>query len=371
MKITPEQLYIRQTILKDVGEEMQQRLLKDNALIVGCGGLGSVAAIYLAASGLGTIHLVDFDVVNVSNLHRQVFYKTEDIGKPKAEVLAKHIEEISPFVKVTFSNIAISKSSVFDFINEYNYVLDCTDSLPVKYLLNDACVLKDKTLIYGSLYKFDGYVSAFNVKMSDGSYSANLRDAFPEISKVSIPNCSEVGTLNTIVGIIGLMQANEVLKLIGTIGNALYDQLLIYNSLENSQFKMKLKRSFTKEMIQQLFEIEDYIDANCIVQDESLLISTEEFKNQLSISSGSRSFEVISVIEDIHKSLPFKVDAKIPFSKLDDISHHIDQRVKMKKENNIFIVCNRGILSYTATIQLKKRYPDLNILSLKGGITSY
>ena len=246
MKISKEQLYKRQTTLQEIGESGQQKLLQTKVIVVGCGGLGNAAAVYLAASGIGQLHLVDFDEVSESNLHRQVFYKTEDIGKPKAEALAEYIKTISPFVKVTTSKNPVSKKNVFSLISKADYVLDCTDSLPVKYLLNDACVLKDKSLIYGSLYKFDGYVASFNIKDTKGTYGTNMRDAFPEIGKQNIPNCSEVGTLNTIVGIIGLMQANEVLKLATGIGKPLVNQLLIYNSLENSQFKMNLKNLLIK-----------------------------------------------------------------------------------------------------------------------------
>ena len=174
MKITPKQLYKRQTTLTEIGEEGQEKLLQARVVVVGCGGLGGIAAVYLAASGVGTIHLIDYDVVDASNLHRQVFYSTKDIGKSKAEVLKKHIESISPFITVSYSNKAILKSTVVNEINEFDYVLDCTDSLPTKYLLNDACVLQNKTLIYGSLYKFDGYVANFNVKLPDDSFSANL-----------------------------------------------------------------------------------------------------------------------------------------------------------------------------------------------------
>ncbi len=374
--VTATQIYKRQTTLAEIGEVGQQKLLQAKIVIVGCGGLGSVAAVYLAASGIGKIHLVDYDVIDASNLHRQVFYKIEDIGKPKAEALANHIKEVTPFVKVSFSTTAISKSTVFDEIDNYDFILDCTDSLPIKYLLNDVCILKDKTLIYGSLYKFDGYIASFNVKLPDGSFSTNLRDAFPEISKEAIPNCSEVGTLNTIVGIIGLMQANEVLKLVANIGNPLIDQLLIYNSLENSQFKMKLKsddacHSERKRRISDIFKTENYVDVSCLVQDEALLISMEKFKIQLSLRAESRSFRTISVIENIDTPLPFEVDAKIPFSKFDDITCHIERSRNIDKHKNFVIVCNKGISSYTTTVKLKEKYPDLTILSLKRGITNY
>ncbi len=365
MKITKKQLYKRQTTLTEIGEDGQQKLLQAKIVVVGCGGLGSVAAVYLAASGIGKIHLVDYDVVDVSNLHRQVFYKTDNIGKPKAEVLANQIKSISPFVKVSFCNTAISKSTVFDEINDYDFVLDCTDSLPIKYLLNDACVLKDKALIYGSLYKFDGYVSSFNIKTSKTAYGCNLRDAFPEISKEAIPNCSEVGTLNTIVGIVGLMQANEVLKLVTGVGKPLTNQLLIYNSLDNSQFKMKLKKSFTKEKIQVLFNEENYYDASCEVQDESLLISAKALKQKLLFGEASKGLYIISVIEDKEVRIPFEVRQKIPLSNLKE------KQLNFTNNNEYVIVCQRGISSYIATQQLKEKYPNLNVLSLKGGITSY
>lgn len=365
MEITKVQLYKRQITLAEIGEDGQQKLLQTKVVVVGCGGLGSVAAVYLAASGIGTINLVDFDVVDISNLHRQVFYNTEDIGKPKVEILAKHIESISPFVKILCSNKAVSKENVFDLIIKADYVLDCTDSLPIKYLLNDACVLKNKPLIYGSLYKFDGYVSSFNVKTSDSGNSSNLRDAFPEISKEIIPNCSEIGTLNTIVGMIAMMQANEVLKLVTGIGKPLVDKLLIYNSLDNSQYNMKLKSSFSKQKIQKIFEGETYYDANCEVQDKKLLISAKALRQKLSYGEASQKLHIISVNEDTNVKDPFFIHQKIPFSKLDP------EKQKFVMDNEYVMVCNKGISSYIATQRIKAAHPNINVLSLKNGITNY
>ena len=365
MKITKEQLYKRQTTLQEIGNEGQQKLLQASVIIIGCGGLGSVAAVYLAASGIGTIHLVDFDVVAISNLHRQIFYTTKDIDRPKVEVLAKHIQDISPFTKVLVTNKAVSKDTVFKLTAKADYVLDCTDSLPIKYLLNDACVLKDKPLIYGSLYKFDGYVSSFNIKMQKRTYSSNLRDAFPEISKEAIPNCSEIGTLNTIVGIIGMLQANEVLKLVTGVGKPLIDQLLIYNSLENSQYKMQLKNAITKEKIKRIYETETYFDATCEVQDESLLISAKALRQKLLFGEASQKLHIISVIEDTKIKHPFQVHQKIPLSKLDANQQNFNAN------NEYVLVCQKGISSYIAAQQLKATHPKLNVLSLKNGITNY
>ncbi len=370
MKITKQQLYKRQTTLAEIGEEGQQKLLQTKVIVVGCGGLGSIAAVYLAASGIGNIHLIDFDSVDASNLHRQVFYKTSAVGKLKSEVLAAHIKTISPFVKTSFSTKAITKLNVLKTIQKTDFVLDCTDSLPTKYLLNDACVLQDKTLIYGSLYKFDGYVSSFNVKLPKNVSSSNLRDAFPEISTEAIPNCSEIGTMNTIVGIIGLMQANEVLKIVTGIGKPLINQLLIYNSLENTQHKIKLKsvdtcHSERKRRISELFKKENYYDASCEIQKEEWLISGEELRKKLAFGEASRSLHLISVIEDIEVKLPFAVRKKVPLSNLKV------KQFKFIAKDEYVIVCQQGISSYTATQQIKAAYPNLKVFSLKGGISNY
>lgn len=365
MKYNKEHFYNRQTTLSDFGEKGQQKLQEASVVIVGCGGLGSVAAVYLAASGVGTIHLVDFDVVAVSNLHRQVFYKTADIGKPKSLVLADHIRSISPFVKVSISNKAITKSNIFDQINHFDIVVDCTDSLLTKYLLNDYCVLTNRILVYGSLYKNDGYVASFNMPNKHGN-SANLRDAFPKIPKDAIPNCSQVGTLNPIVGIIGLMQANEVIKILSGVGKPLMNRLLIYTSSDNSQFIMKLNIGevnigMVKNKIKKIFESENYDDPNCEIQDEGLLISSSQLKQII----GKKNIEILSIIEDTSEKLPFNVNIKIPFSQFNVPNLKID----LNKE--IIIVCKKGITSYTATKMILDKYPEVKVLSLINGIDNY
>ena len=361
--ISHQQLYQRQTSLHELGKEGQAKLNSSSVVVIGCGGLGSIAAVYLAASGIGKIHLVDFDVVDVSNLHRQVYYGTVDIGKPKVEVLTKYIQSISHFVQVTNSNTAISKSNINEVLSRAEIILDCTDNLPIKYLINDACVLQSKTLVYGSLYKFDGYVATFNALDANGKRTANLRDAFPEIPTKNIPNCAELGTLNTIVGIIGLMQANEVLKLVTGIGKPLINQLLIYNSADSSQFNMKLQHKFEEHQILAIFEKENYEEAFCEV-DENLEISQEDFQQIL--NDNSREWKLISVIENTNQDLPFNVDEKAPLSDFDSwISR------KFKRNENYILICNRGISSMIATTKLKEKFPTANALSLIGGIAAF
>lgn len=358
MKPTKNQLFKRQITLSEIGEEGQQKLQNASVLVVGCGGLGSPIAVYLASSGLGKIHLVDFDIIEETNLHRQVFYALDDVGKPKAEVLSNFIKKRAPFTEVTFTNKPITKDNVFELISGVDIVVDGTDSLPTKYLLNDACVIKNKPLVYGSLYKFDGYVATFNVLQKEGNYSTNLRDAFPEMA-TDIPNCSATGTLNAIVGMIATAQVNEVLKLITGLGKPIINELLIYNALQNTQLKMKLKSVFTKEKIVKLFKVQTYFDLACSSQNPDWQISPKALKEKI----GEQNLELIAVLPNL--KLPFKVDKTIPIQQFDATKIEVDYA------KTYVMVCQRGFNSYKATEKMKKVYPELNVLNLTGGISSY
>jgi molybdopterin/thiamine biosynthesis adenylyltransferase/rhodanese-related sulfurtransferase len=358
MKPTKNELFKRQLTLQEIGEVGQRKLQDASVLVVGCGGLGSPIAVYLAASGIGKLHLIDFDTVAVSNLHRQVFYSLEDIDKPKVAVLSTFIKKRAVFTEVSYTNQPITKENVFEFIENADIVVDGTDSLPTKYLLNDACVIANKPLVYGSLYKFDGYVATFNLRQEDGSYSANLRDAFPEIA-TDIPNCEEAGTLNAIVGMIAIQQVNEVLKLITGIGKPLTNQLLIYNSLQNTQLKIKLKSTTLKEKVAKIFKVETYTDYACSAQNPDWQISSTVLKEKI----GNSNLEIIAVLSDL--KLPFDVQQTI------DISQFNVDKISIDKNKTYIMVCKKGFNSYKATVKLKNKYPDLEVFSLTGGISSY
>lgn len=360
MHTDKEKTFVRQTTLPEIGEIGQEKLNKAKIAIIGCGGLGSVAAVYLAASGIGHIHLIDYDKIDLSNLHRQVFYRRDEVDKSKAKTLSAYIKEISPYVHTTYAEEPITKLNIEEQLNIFTLIVDCTDSLATKYLLNDYCVLQNKTLVYGSLYKHDGYVSVFNVKLDD-HHSAHLRDAFPSMSKKHVPNCSEIGTLNPIVGIIGLMQANEVIKLITETGKPLINQILIYNSMENTQFSMKLKPSFPLTDVEAIFNNDRYYDARCVVQNESVLIHADELKKIIH----QKNIKIISVIENQTIQSPFDVDIHMPLSSLDPA------QLTSFTHEKIVIICQKGISSYTATQQIKQAYPHLKVFSLKNGIDQY
>ena len=357
-QISKSDLFKRQITLSEIGEVGQQKLQEAKILVVGCGGLGSPISVYLASSGIGKLHLIDFDTVDISNLHRQVFYSLKDIGKFKSECLSNFIQQRAPFTEVSFSSEAITKENAIELISEYDIIIDGTDSLPTKYLLNDVCVILEKPLVYGSLYKFDGYVSAFNLKQEDGSFSANLRDAFPDMNTTTA-NCEEAGTLNAIVGMIATAQVNEVLKIITGIGKPLTNELLIYNVLENTQLKMKLSSNIFKDEIVSLFNTQNYFDSACGTQNPDWQISPKELKNKI----GDPNLELIAVLPNL--KLPFKVHQTIPIQEFDASTLNVD------KEKTYVMVCQRGFNSYKATEQLKEKYPSLQVFNLTGGIRNY
>ena len=241
---------------------------------------------------------------------------------------------------------------------DFDLIVDCTDSLPTKYLLNDFCVLADKTMVYGSLYKHDGYVSSFNLPEGDGR-SANLRDAFARPPEKGVPNCSEVGTLNPIVGLIGSLQSNEVIKILTGSGVPLANKMLIYNGMQNRQFPMSLSKRFDKSKIENLFHSESYFDARCAEQDPELLISSKELKNRLG------EVAILSVIENADLNLPFEVGHRIPYTKFDI------GEFSLSGNQDLVVVCNKGITSYEITQRIKSEHPNLNVLSLEGGIEKF
>ena len=360
-----KELYKRQTTLSEVGQKGQEQLQGCKVLIIGCGGLGNAAAVYLAASGVGELHLVDFDRVSLSNLPRQVFYTPSDVGKLKSSVLADYIQSIAPHIYVHSSAEGLTKENAIDLVSSTDFVLDCTDQLAIKYLINDACVLTKKPLIYGSLYKFDGYVASFNLRNKDGSFSCNLRDAFPEMPKEQVPNCAEVGTMNTIVGLIGLMQANELIKLVTGIGAPLKNRILIFNSLDNSQYTMKLQKQFDTSSLAKIFEQSSYQDPYCETQDPDLLISANDLKERISNPKSAKLMQIISVIEDTSLDLPMEVQAKIPLSEL------IAENLHFNDDDEVIVICNRGISSYVATKRIQNHFPRIKVKSLEGGIVAY
>lgn len=268
-KFTEEQIkrYARHIILPEVGGKGQEKLLNSKVLVIGAGGLGSPAILYLAAAGVGTIGIVDFDVVDFSNLQRQVIHNTERVGTPKVESAKKTVEMLNPDVKVITYNARISKENIMDIIKDYDVVLDGTDNFPTRFLINDACYFAGKPLVSAAMLRFEGQVSVFDYRMKEKSPC--YRCLFPEPPPPGlVPSCQEAGILGSIGGIMGCIQATEAIKLILGIGEPLVGKLLIMDALSMDFRKVKLRKDPNcplcgeKPVIKELIEYEQVCDVH-------------------------------------------------------------------------------------------------------------
>ncbi|MDT7911384.1 MAG: thiazole biosynthesis adenylyltransferase ThiF [Thermocrinis sp.] len=268
-KFTEEQIkrYARHIILPEVGGKGQEKLLNSKVLVIGAGGLGSPAILYLAAAGVGTIGIVDFDVVDLSNLQRQIIHNTERVGTPKVESARRTVEMLNPDVKVITYNTRISKENIMDIIKDYDVVLDGTDNFPTRFLINDACYFAGKPLVSAAMLRFEGQVSVFDFRNKE--QSPCYRCLFPEPPPPGlVPSCQEAGILGSIGGIMGCIQATEAIKLILGIGEPLVGKLLIMDALSMDFRKVKLRRDPNcplcgeKPVIKELIEYEQVCDVH-------------------------------------------------------------------------------------------------------------
>jgi len=231
--------YARHIILDGVGGKGQEKLLHSKVLLIGAGGLGAPVAMYLAASGIGTIGVVDFDVVDISNLQRQIIHSTNTIGISKVESAEKAIKAINPDVAVNKYNIKLTSDNIMDIIKDYELIIDATDAFPARYLINDACVLAGKTDIYGSIFKFEGQATVFSPD-EDGPC---LRCIYPEPPPPGMsPSCRQAGVFGVLPGFIGVIQATETIKLLLGIGRALIGRMIVYDALRMEMREMKVRK---------------------------------------------------------------------------------------------------------------------------------
>ena len=231
--------YGRHLIMPEVGMEGQKKLKAASVLLIGAGGLGSPVGLYLAAAGIGRIGIVDFDVVDYSNLQRQIMHSTKDVGRPKLDSAKERLEGINPFVKIETHELRLSSENALALFAEYDIVVDGTDNFPTRYLVNDACVLTGKPNVYGSIFRFEGQASVFAT--NDGPC---YRCLYPEPPPPGlVPSCAEGGVLGILPGIVGTIQANETVKLIIGKGEPLIGRLLLFDALKMKFREMKLRKN--------------------------------------------------------------------------------------------------------------------------------
>lgn len=356
---TEIEFFDRQIKLADIGEEGQLKLKNAKVLVIGAGGLGCPALRYLATIGVGKIGIVDFDTVSISNLHRQILFDFQDVNKNKAEVAKEKLLNLSPFVNVSAYKEGLNLENAISIVQPYDFVLDCTDNMETRYLLNDTCVLLNKPFVYASLYKFEAQLSIFNFENGP-----TYRCIFPYISKqANVVNCNEQGTLSIIPGIIGLYQANEAVKMILQIGEVLSEKLMLFNFLKNTHQIIKFsKRNHTiyeEQKLKGLFQLEEY-GSFCSSKRNEFELTYEECLDRNNLTW----IDIRENYEEPKINVPFIVN--IPFGEMD---HNISL-LEEKNQEGIVFFCESGNKSLALVYYLKEKFNLENIYSLKEGMTN-
>jgi len=346
--------YSRHIILSDIGQEGQNKLLQAKVLVVGAGGLGCPALQYLTAGGIGTIGIIDFDVVEESNLQRQILFGTSTLGINKALAAKKRLEDLNPTITINAIPERLTSKNALEIFKDYDIIVDGTDNFLTRYLINDAAIITNKPVAYGAIYKFEGQVSVFNYQEGP-----SYRCLFPVPPKEgSVANCSEVGVLGVLPGIIGSMQANEVFKIILEFDTVLSGKLFCYNAKTNQTTTLKINRSdseFEKVLVRKDHFINYHEDISCHDSIPEILVDDILLKNNITF------IDVRELHEQPEINIPNCV--KIPLGKLEENLDKINP-----KNTNIF-VCQSGIRSKNA-VRLLLKYDKSNCYSLIGGVSA-
>ncbi len=371
IQLLPEEYarYSRHLILPEVGLEGQKRLKAASVLCVGTGGLGSPLLLYLAAAGIGRIGIVDFDVVDHSNLQRQVIHGTSWVGKPKIESAKNRIHEINPYCQVDLYETALSSANALDIIRPYDIVVDGTDNFPTRYLVNDACVLLDKPNVYGSIFRFEGQATVFNYEGGP-----NYRDLYPEPPPPGmVPSCAEGGVLGILPGIIGVIQATETVKIVLGKGTTLSGRLVLYDALNMKFRELKLRPNPVRPVIEKLIDYEQFCGIPqaqaAEAEQQSMLAEMTVTELKQLIDSGANDFVLI----DVRNPNEYDI-AKIPGSiliPLPDIEQGkgVEQVKAALNGHRLIAHCKMGGRSAKALAILKEA--GIEGTNVKGGIQAW
>ena len=353
----------RHLTLNEIGYKGQEKLKNSSVIFVGAGGLGSSAILYTAASGIGKIGIIDNDVIEKSNLQRQVIHNSDHIGKSKTESAKSKIKQLNPNCEVLTFSERIIKKNILEIINTFDIVCDCSDNFGTRFLINDACIILNKPLIFGSVQGFEGQISVFNFKKN----SPNLRDLISRPPKKDlIPNCNEYGVIGVSTGLIGVLQANEIIKIIVGTGEILDGKLLVFNLLNLNMKKLNLKIYSKNKKIRNLTEFEDdYEDQNCLINNQKIKkISNREFQK---IHRNQKNEIIIIDVREKHEFMKFslKGSISIPLSLLEK-SYPFNKIKNTYSEKTIYIICQKGLRSEKALRILNKE--NIEAISVEGGL---
>jgi len=365
--------YSRHLIMPEVGVEGQEKLKKGSVLCIGAGGLGSPAALYLAAAGVGTIGIVDFDVVDFSNLQRQVIHGTSDVGRSKLASAKDRLLELNPHINIETYETALSSKNALDLFKPYDVILDGTDNFPTRYLTNDACVLLGKPNAYGSIFRFEGQASVFATK--DGPC---YRCLYPEPPPPGlVPSCAEGGVLGVLPGVIGTIQATEAIKLIMGIGEPLVGRFLIYDALRMKFRELKLKKDpdcpvcGTNPTVTELIDYEQFCGVAPAATEVAVSTANNTNETETDVNELKRKIDAKEdfFLLDVREPNEYQI-GKIPGSTLIPLGE-VPQRVsEIPRDKEIIVHCKMGGRSAKAAAFLRQQ-GYTNVKNLKGGITDW
>ncbi|MDB5118579.1 MAG: thiamine biosynthesis protein [Mucilaginibacter sp.] len=341
--------YSCQLALPGFNKAVQQLLQQAKVLVIGAGGLGCPAAQYLAATGIGTLGIADYDKVAISNLHRQILYTPTDVGLKKTQVACQRLQQQNPGIKIVPHDIRVTSDNIMDLISQYDIIVDGTDNFDTRYLINDACVIADKPVVYGAIYQFEGQVAVWNTTYTDGSRSPNYRDIFPKVDATQIPDCADGGVIPTLAGIIGSMQANEVIKYITKTGEVLAGKILVFDALTLQSRIIKIGRSTKTNIIKLVATV------------EIPTLTVSEVKKGLA----DNTLELVDIRTDQERD---EVDIGGIHFEADEIDENLDY---LNNEKVKVLYCSSGKRSGEAVKLIKQKLPNAKIFSLEGGLKAW
>ncbi|MEX2544894.1 MAG: molybdopterin-synthase adenylyltransferase MoeB [Phycisphaeraceae bacterium] len=367
--------YSRHLILPEVTLEGQQKLKAASVLVVGAGGLGAPVSLYLAAAGVGHLGLVDFDVVDESNLQRQILFTTDDVGSPKLTAARKRLEGLNPHLTVTEHAGHLAADNALDIIRDYDIVVDGTDNFPTRYCVNDACVMLNKPNVYGSIFRFEGQATVFDPRPSDGKPKGPCyRCLYPEPPPPGmVPSCAEGGVLGVLPGVVGCIQATEAIKLILNIGTTLTGRLMRYSAMDMTFKEFKLRRDPDCPVCGDnptVTGLIDYVqfcgmrgeESDTVVRDEAVPeITVLELKQRI---DAGESFELIDVREPHEHQI-----ASLEPAKLMPLSTVASRLSELDPSRRYVVHCKMGGRSAQA-VELM-RQAGLDAVNVKGGILAW
>ncbi len=354
--------YARHIAIPEFGVEGQERLKRGSVLVIGSGGLGSPLLLYLAAAGVGRIGIVDFDVVDESNLQRQVLFTVEDVGRPKALVAKERLQKLNPHIEIEVHLERFSTDNARELVRRYDVVADGTDNFPTRYLVNDACVLEGKVNVYASIFRFEGQVSVFNYRYADGTRGPNYRDMFPEPPPPGlVPNCAEGGVLGVLPGIIGSMQASEVIKVLTGVGEPLAGRLFLFDAATFSTRILKVPKN-PDTRITGLINYEQFCGLSPKEETPVPSITVQELAR---LRESGADFQLIDVREPYEYGIANLGGELIPLGSIEEAADRI------ARDRMVVLYCRSGQRSADAIRRLQQRFGFDNLYNLEGGILAW